>query len=115
MSEEIKIKDVYDLVGGLRTEFLGRQDKTDEKIQRLDDRFTNFEEGKLSQVRQDMAGAQAKIKALEDQLKKDDGGKEKRKDWMWGAVEKILFTVIGTLLFLAGLVLTKLGIINLGA
>lgn len=50
-------------------------------------------------------------------LEKTDGTQEKesekRKDWIWGAVEKIVFAVIGASLFLAGLALQHAGIINL--
>lgn len=50
-------------------------------------------------------------------LEKYDGGQErnaeKRKDWMWGFAQNILYTVIGAVLFLAGLVLQNLHILNL--
>jgi hypothetical protein len=70
-----------------------------------------------------------KIEALEkaveklivktDSLKEHDGEGEKaaqqRKNWLWGAIEKIIFIIIGFAFTVIGFVLTKLGIINLGS
>jgi hypothetical protein len=52
-----------------------------------------------------------------ENTKENDGNKEKqserRKDWVWGAVEKIIFAVVGAGLILALIVLQNLHIVNL--
>ncbi len=96
---EITIKDLYDIID---KRFTGLE----AKVEKYHDSFVHFEEGKLTQALQD-------IEALKADVKENKSASERRKDWIWGAAEKIIFAIIGALLFVAGLVLEKLGIINL--
>lgn len=103
---EITIKDLYDIIDKRFTGLEG-------KVEKYHDSFIRFEEGKLTQALQDLEKAKGDILALQ----KVDGGldrdKEKRKDWVWGAFEKIIFLILGGLIFFAREILTKLGILNL--
>lgn len=80
--------------------------------------FVRFEEGKLTQALQDIEKSKGDIAVLQQQnIRQDDvnvKNSERRKDWVWGAAEKILFILIGFAFTIIGLVLTKLKILNLG-
>lgn len=107
MPTEITIKDLYDIIDKRFTRLEGN-------IEKYHDTFIRFEEGKLTQALQDIEKAKGDIELLKTQnVRQDDvntRNAEKRKDWMWGAVEKIIFMLIIPLI---GLVLIKTGIINL--
>lgn len=77
----------------------GRTSKNEIKIEVLEKGFERFEN---------------RISNLEKHGGSEEKAAERRKDWMWGAGEKVIFALIGAVLILAGLVLSKLGIVNLG-
>lgn len=104
--DELTIKDLYDIIDK-------RFNKLELSVEKYHDAFMRFEEGKLTQALQDIKENQGKIALIQEQIKNDDNGKEKRKDWYWGAAEKIIFSIIGVILFICGLVLEHLGILNL--
>lgn len=116
MPNEITLKDVYDAINVNNIAINKRIDGLEINIGKYHDSFIKFEEGKLTQALQDIETAKGQIKALQTQnLKQDDVNvmnAQKRKDWMWGALEKIIFMLIIPLI---GLILVKTGIINLNS
>lgn len=74
-------------------------------------------EGKIELIEKQQASQEGRLLNIENQAssedEKEDKASERRKDWIWGALEKIIFAVIGVFLFLAGLVLQNLHILNL--
>lgn len=67
-------------------------------------------EGKVDVMKGDMDNLGSRVVALETNDGKEQSAAEKRKDWIWGAVEKIIFMLIIPGI---GLVLIKLGILNI--
>src|SRR5882724_2595298 len=103
---EINIKDLWDKMETIRTEVLG-------EVKDLRQHFKTFEAGRVTALEKDVATLKAEKVAIEKRDNGFDKESERRKDWMWGALEKIIFSVIGSILVLAGLILSKVGILNL--
>ncbi len=104
--QEITLKDLWDKQENMRTELLG-------EIKDLRQHFLTFEAGRVTALEKDVATLKAEKNALQEKDKDYDKEAEKRKDWIWGAIEKIIFAVIGAILILLGIVLQHLGILNL--
>lgn len=80
----------------------------------------DYQNGRLAKHDEKIAALEAKTADTSNRtsnLEKYDGkessDKEKVKYWFWGAAEKILFILLGFIFTVVGLVLAKLGIINL--
>ena len=74
---------------------------------------TSKNEIKIEAIEKTLEKQEGKIVILEKAEGKEEVIKEKRKNWIWGAIEKIIFIVIGFVFTIIGVVLTKVGIINL--
>jgi hypothetical protein len=94
-----------------------RIDTLEKNIEKYHDSFIRFEEGKLTQALQDIEKNKGDIRQIKDYLlnstEKEDNMIQRRKDWVWGALEKIVFIALGISFTIIGLVLSKLGILNL--
>src|SRR3990167_8867490 len=112
MPEEITIKDIWSQQEKNRTEFIAEIKELRLKIEAVSTAFHTFEAGRVTQLIQDVAI----LKTERDNLVKKDEGfdkdAEKRKEWIWGAFEKVLFIVVGLVMTVIGVVLSKLNILN---
>ena len=106
MPDEITLKDLWNKQETMRTEMLT-------EIKELRQHFMTFEAGRVSALEKNVAQLLAAKEALEKKDAGYDKDAEKRKDWMWGAFEKIMFAVIGAVFILLGSILSKLNILNL--
>lgn len=113
MADEITLKDVYNIVGDFKKDIDLRFIDLSGRVEKYHDAFVKFEEGKLTQALQDIEKNKGDIKALETQNiaqnQLNTRNNEKRKDWIWEVIKNVVFMFIIPLI---GLVLIKLGIIN---
>src|SRR3990167_8825752 len=105
MINEITLKDLYDIID---KRFTGLEIK----VEKYHDAFVHFEEGKVSDLIQRVTILEKDKEALVKVDNTQEKAAEKRKDWIWGVFEKILFMIIGLLIFFSKEILTKLGILN---
>lgn len=103
---EITLKDLYDIIDKRITSL-------ETEVREYNRSFVKFEEGKVSDLIQRVTKLEGENERLKELNVKEDKKDDQIKIWMWGAVEKILFMVIGASLFLAREVLTRLHIFNL--
>lgn len=111
---EVTLKDIYEIVGQTKTELKLEIANLKTEISNIDKSFKHFEEGKVSDLIQRTTRSEGELSRIKDELArkgvKEESSAEKRKDWVWGAIEKIIFMLIIPLI---GLVLIKTGIINI--
>ena len=113
MADELTFKDIYLAVENLRKDFSAGLLEVEKKVEKYHDSFVKFEEGKVSDLIQRVTILEKDREALVKVDTSQEKLAEKRKEWMWGAFEKILFILIGFIFTVIGLVLSKLGILNL--
>lgn len=94
-----------------------RIDGLETSIKEYRGEFVRFEEGKLTQALQDIQKSKGDILLLQQQNTRQDDinvkNSERRKDWIWGAAEKIIFALLGVGFVLLGIILQNLHILNL--
>ena len=107
MSEDsVTQKQLYDLISAVEL-------RLGSKIDKISNDFHTFEAGRITQLIEDVAILKTKDQTSEKTFKSIDNDAEKRKDWMWGAMEKIIFIVLGALISLGILLLQNTHILNL--
>lgn len=94
-SSNVTLKDVYAIVDNLATKFDERMGRLESRIGVVDQRFMEFEIGKLTQARTDIAGLQSAVDALKNQQIKEEN------KWMKALDSVIKIAVALAILYIA--------------